>query len=62
MAWSGNNAERHVDAAGRWCAAPCHRVIFATSSAAHLAGNNCLLRWAVRVTLLMDTVMPPTGG
>ncbi len=33
-ACSGTNAERHVDAAGRWCAAPCHRVIFATSSAA----------------------------
>jgi hypothetical protein len=44
MACSGNNAERHVDAAGRLRAAPCHRVIFATSSAADLAGNTCLLQ------------------
>jgi len=58
----GNNAERHVDAAGRLRAAPCHRVIFAASSAADLAGNTCLLQRPVRVAVLARMVMPPAGS
>jgi hypothetical protein len=43
-------------------AAPCQRVIFATSSAADLAGNSCLLQRPVRGAVLAGMVMPPAGS